>query len=762
MPALKKILLLFCCVLTCMLQLIAQGTPPYSILYDDTMVNRIYITMAADSLEEMYDVLENEHEYAVQFVYDRGTQQDTLQEVGFRLRGNTSLFSAKKSFKVSFNTYNPGRTFEGAKKLNLIGNHNDPTMAREKIYFDIYNYMGLPVRRVAFAEVYINGDYFGLYTVVEEYDDIWLRDRYGDDSGVLLKCIYGSTLQYNGTNTASYPTYEQQNHEQINMKDELVLLTDILNNTTLAELPCALEPIFDIDQFLRIYALDISTGHWDNYGANQNNYFLYRDAITGQFKFLSYDCDNVLGVDWLGIDWADRDVYDWNFDGRPMVERLLQIDAYRDRFSVYLREIAEVYMDTDYWFPRIDAIRDLIAPSALLDEYRTYDYGYSYADFLNGFDTDDIDGHCPYGIKNFIALRNANTLDQTEITGMAPAAHFPESQPIFLQSGVPAQWTVQTHDDAEVSGVVWYYSNDNITFTSLTFYDDGAHGDGVAGDAIFGNTMTPGTTDMLYYYAEATDNVGNITRVPVCGALQRPVGFTAPSLVINEIMPNNNVTIPDADGEFPDYIELYNSGIFSIYVGDFFLSDDPQRPTKWRMPDMLLPPDSYLLLFADNETEQGPNHVDFTLDAGQDEVMIYSDVLTGYSVIDSTHFVDVPADTAWGRLPNGTGPFVFLHTPSPGAYNAPPEEPAPLTFTVLLTSNPGTTTSGLQITLAEQQTVSLVIYSADGREVFREPAAELPAGAYSYEIPAYRLGSGNYYIRLQHGDGQTVLPYCVL
>lgn len=55
--------------------------------------------MDPDSLNEMYENLENEHEYAVQFVYDSPIVQDTLQNVGFRLRGNTSLSSAKNHLK---------------------------------------------------------------------------------------------------------------------------------------------------------------------------------------------------------------------------------------------------------------------------------------------------------------------------------------------------------------------------------------------------------------------------------------------------------------------------------------------------------------------------------------------------------------------------------------------------------------------------------------------------------------------------------------
>ena len=53
---------------------------PYSILYDDTLVNTILITMDPDSLDELYDELENEHEYAVLFVYQNGEHYKALLE----------------------------------------------------------------------------------------------------------------------------------------------------------------------------------------------------------------------------------------------------------------------------------------------------------------------------------------------------------------------------------------------------------------------------------------------------------------------------------------------------------------------------------------------------------------------------------------------------------------------------------------------------------------------------------------------------------
>ena len=719
--------------------------------------------MAEDSLNEMYAELENEYEYAVQFIFDGLTQQDTLEQVGFRLRGNTSLYSGKKSFKISFNTYQAGRTFEGAKKLNLIGNHNDPTMVREKLYFDIYNYMGLPMRRVGFAELYINGNYFGFYTVVEEYDDVWLRDRYGDDSGPIFKCLYGSTLTYQGTNTGAYSTYEQQNHEQKDMKDELVMLTDVLNNTPLAELPCALEPIFDVNQFLKIYALDISCGHWDNYGANQNNFYLYHDRISGQFKFLSYDCDNVIGIDWLGIDWADRDVYTWNFDGRPLVERLLEIDTYYERFTYYLKEIANYYMLEDYWFPKIDAMRDLVAPSAVDDVFRSFDYGYTYADFLDGFDTNDIDGHTPYGIKNFITLRNTNTLNQVESFDIHPIIHHPEISPLLLTEGSTVTIQVLVEDDNAINNVTVTYAFDDVPAGSITLYDDGLHDDNLAGDGRYGNTLTlTGAEHSLSFTLTATDNASQTSTYPTCGDIFKEIGYTSPTLVINEVLPDNNVTVPDASGEYPDFIELFNYGIYSVALGNLSISDEPNRPTKWFLPDMLIPAGGYVLLFADNETEQGLNHVSFTLDAENDELAVHAPVTSGYAIIDSTSWNDVPADISWGRLPNGTGSFTLLSYITPGFSNDVETDTVPSTFEVTLTNNPGNGLSTLTLQLPADELVRLTIFNTEGKSVYSEPSAYLTAGLYSYSLDVTGLGSGTYYLHIVHGNQRVVLPYIVL
>ena len=70
------------------------------------------------------------------------------------------------------------------------------------------------------------------------------------------------------------------------------------------------------------------------------------------------------------------------------------------------------------------------------------------------------------------------------------------------------------------------------------------------------------------------------------------------SVLINEVMSSNTITIADEDGEYPDWIELYNTGATSINLGEMGLSDDPDDLFKWTFPQMQLESDSHLLIFA--------------------------------------------------------------------------------------------------------------------------------------------------------------------
>ncbi|HEX7411872.1 MAG TPA: CotH kinase family protein [Bacteroidales bacterium] len=402
----------------------ASGLFSQNPLFDNSRVSSVYIEIPPDSLAViMTDVL-SDHYFLAKFIYDYGTGRDTLQDIGFRLRGNTSRFSQKKSFKISFNEYVSGRKYQGVKKINLNGQHNDPTMIREKLFYDTWNRCGMAERRTSFVQVYINQLYYGLYTNLEELDKDWLDRVYGEKSGNLYKCTYPADLVYKGASQQLYKdivsgsstggrAYDLQTNNTEDDYTDLVQLISELDQPADALFEAQISQLIDVDEFLKAFALDVASGNWDDYMYNKNNYYLYHRMDIGKFEFISYDTDNTFGVDWLDRDWATRNCLDWfaHSDARPLAVKLLAIPAFQDRYQRYLDTIARTIILPDSIFPHIDAMKALITAAATNDTYRTLDYGYTMTDFNNGF-TQTVDGHTPYGIKPFLTTRYTTILQQ--------------------------------------------------------------------------------------------------------------------------------------------------------------------------------------------------------------------------------------------------------------------------------------------------------------------------------------------------------------
>ena len=426
----KKLLLAFVVFALQVNPLSCQNT-----LFDESRVSSVYIGISPDSLAVIMSDVLSDHYFKSQFVYDYGTGRDTLQDVGSRLRGNTSRFSQKKSFKISFNEYVSGRKYQGVKKINLNGQHNDPTLIREKLFYDTWKKSGMVERRTSFVRVYINNSYYGLYTNLEEFDKEWLDRVYSENAGNLYKCTYPADLAYLGPDQQVYKNiisgsstggraYDLQTNNTADDYSDFVQLLSTLDQPADAQFVVQISALIDVDEFLKAFALDVATGNWDDYLYNENNFFLYHNQDTGKFEFLSYDTDNTFGVDWMGQDWATRNCLDWLNHGQPrsLAVKLLAIPAFQDKYRSYLDTIARYIILPDSIFPRIDALKELITPAAIEDTYRTLDWGYTLDDFYNGF-TQTIDGHTPYGIKPFLSKRQQTILQQL------PAASVSESKP---------------------------------------------------------------------------------------------------------------------------------------------------------------------------------------------------------------------------------------------------------------------------------------------------------------------------------------------
>jgi hypothetical protein len=189
--------------------------------------------------------------------------------------------------------------------------------------------------------------------------------------------------------------------------------------------------------------------------------------------------------------------------------------------------------------------------------------------------------------------------------------------------------------------------------------DDGMHNDGVAGDSIFGGAVVMNGIAMEYYFI--SDNGTAASFLPA-RAEHEFFNFECKKrspdnagLVINEFLANNNTLQKDEYGDREDWLELYNNSSEVVDLGGCYLSDSSKLYTKWQIPfGTSIAPNSYLIVWADDDRYQMPLHTNFRL--GNDSGVLYLSSATG-NVLDSVKYSQQTADQSYGRYPNGTGAF---------------------------------------------------------------------------------------------------------
>ncbi len=130
-------------------------------------------------------------------------------------------------------------------------------------------------------------------------------------------------------------------------------------------------------------------------------------------------------------------------------------------------------------------------------------------------------------------------------------------------------------------------------------------------------------------------------------------------VVINEFLASNDSLsgIADQDGEFDDWIELYNNTNHDIDLSNVYLSDKFSKPQAWQFPaDTFIEANSYLIVWADKDTDQKGLHAKIKLSSKGENLLLTNE---DGSFIDSLTFGEQTTNVAYARVPNGTGDFIF-------------------------------------------------------------------------------------------------------
>jgi len=142
-------------------------------------------------------------------------------------------------------------------------------------------------------------------------------------------------------------------------------------------------------------------------------------------------------------------------------------------------------------------------------------------------------------------------------------------------------------------------------------------------------------------------------------------------LKINEFMASNGATIQSPDtADFPDWIEIYNPTDFPIDIAGYFVTDDSLNLTKRKIPTgssaTIIPSKSFKLIWCINAAYLGPLYVNLGLSSAGEFIGL---VKPDTTFMDFYRFGPQTEDVSEGRIPNGSGPWTVLPTPTPGSSN---------------------------------------------------------------------------------------------
>lgn len=158
-------------------------------------------------------------------------------------------------------------------------------------------------------------------------------------------------------------------------------------------------------------------------------------------------------------------------------------------------------------------------------------------------------------------------------------------------------------------------------------YDDGQHGDGGAADGVFGASVSVSGTEIHYYVYAENNNAGIFSPVRAEHEYYKLgsnyATLSAGQVVINEILAVNTANNQNANGIFGDWIEFYNTTSNTVSLDYLNVSDNGNNISKWQFPSgNTIAPNGYLTVWADNGSQAGEIHCDFSFSGSGEQAVI--------------------------------------------------------------------------------------------------------------------------------------------
>ena len=661
------------------------------------------------------------------------------QDVGIKYKGNSSYSpnNLKNPLNIKLDYINNGQSIDGYNVLKLSNGFRDPSFIREVLSYEIArNYM--PAPKATYANVFVDGVLIGLYTCVQSIDDDFTNEHFYERKGPFFKventgvsvpgCLGQlGILEYYSDTNCYQRAYEMQSS---NDWEKLGDFLDTLNNNF-----SEIENVLDIDRALWMMAFENLIVALDGpINSVPHNFYLFKDN-NGRFSPIIWDMNMSFGSFTGGFaqpnnqQLQELDAFHNMTDvNNKLLYQIFSSDSYKRMYLAHMRTILEEYFINGNYITRANELQQLISSDIISDP----NLFYSYSDFLDALSfsvgTNPVIGISELMDSRIQYLQNYFSTVPPNIT------------PLNTNS-VSTYSTVNI--TAQISDVNYAYVGYRFKFSDkfekIQMLDDGLHGDGAAGDGVFGVTINVDARDIQYYFYAENNEAGIFS--PQRAEKEFHQLTVIGGLVINEIMAGNSSAVSDQDGEYDDWVELYNGGQNSINLQGFYLSDNENNLTKYSFPNVSIPSNGYLIIWCDSagNTQQGL-HTTFRLSADQEEVYLSDPSATP---IDAVHFVNMPTDISYSRIPNGTGAMQY-NNHTYGANNQPVSNTFNFSSEIRLRAYPNPSNTRVYI-LGSSKTVNVL--NLMGQKIFSGTDIK-DIDISSWDSGIYFIESGNDIIKI--------------
>jgi hypothetical protein len=334
---------------------------------------------------------------------------------------------------------------------------------------------------------------------------------------------------------------------------------------------------------------------------------------------------------------------------RPLCKIIFADQTYRKMYVAHMKTIIDEFFSNNYYHQKADSLHSTIS-TAFQSDQNTF---YTWNQATQNITTSVTGGGGPgggtkVGITELMNARTTYLLAQNRF--LYPA---PNISNINLSAVNPSPYTtidisayITSATGALPTAFLGYRNSPAEIFTKVPMIDQGS--------GVFSATINLGASDVQYYiYAE---NSGAGIFSPLRAEHEFYTISVTADLVINELMPLNTSTVADQDGEYDDWIELYNNSNSDIPLLGFYLSDNNNN-LKWAFPDTFIVANGYLIIWADENGSELGLHANFKLNSSGEQLTLYDS--TYAMVVDEVVFGAIPSDMGYARVPNGTGPFII-------------------------------------------------------------------------------------------------------